>query len=109
MRPRKDNIYRYRYSSRRRSLPLFPGARPLNSLQATRDVVACYDKLVCLFERLHLFLERLKRYENTKLTTAMIELLGKVMAQVLIILALSTKETRTSRISVLIHLAHFPI
>lgn len=71
-----------------------------------RDVIACYDKLVYLFERVHFFLERLNCYNNVKLTTAMTELLGKIMAQVLSILALSTKEMRARRISVSIHLAH---
>lgn len=71
-----------------------------------RDAIACYDKLVYLFERVHFFLERLNCYNNVKLTTAMTELLGKIMAQVLSILALSTKEMRARRISVSIHLAH---
>ena len=71
-----------------------------------RDVIACYDKLVYLFERVHFFLERLNCYNNVELTTAMTELLGKIMAQVLSILALSTKEMRARRISVSIHLAH---
>ena len=72
-----------------------------------RDVITSYDKLICLFERVHVFLERLNCYNNTKLTTAMTELLGKIMAQVLSILALSTKEMKARRISVSIHLAHF--
>jgi len=72
-----------------------------------RDVIVCYDKLVSLFERVHHFLERLNCYDNVKLSTAMTELLGKIMAQVLFILALSTKEMRARRISVSIHLAHF--
>jgi len=72
-----------------------------------RDVIACYDKLVYLFERVHFFLERLNCYNDIKLTTAMTELLGKIMAQVLYILALSTKEMKAMRISVSIHLAHF--
>jgi len=72
-----------------------------------RDVIACYDKLVCLFERVHLFLERLNHYNNTKLTIAFTELLGKIMAQVLHVLALSTKEMKSRQLSASIHLAHF--
>ena len=64
-----------------------------------RDVIACYDKLVCLFERVHLYLERLNNYNNTKLSSAMMELLGKIMAQVLHILALSAKEMKARRLS----------
>jgi hypothetical protein len=71
-----------------------------------RDVIACYDKLVYLFERVHFFLERLNCYNNVKLTTAMTELLGTIMAQVLFILALSTKEMRRRGISTSIYLTH---
>ena len=72
-----------------------------------RDVIACYDKLVYLFERVHLYLERLNSYNNTKLSAAMTELLGRIMAQVLHILALSAKEMKSRRISASIYLAHF--
>ena len=72
-----------------------------------RDVIACYDKLVCLFERVHLYLERLNNYNNTKLSSAMMELLGKIMAQVLHILALSAKEMKSRLLSMSIYLAHF--
>ena len=72
-----------------------------------REVNASYDKLVFLFERVHLFLERLSCSNNVKLTTAMVELLGKIMAQVLSILAFSTKEMKAKRISGSIHLAQF--
>ena len=75
-----------------------------------REDNASYDKLVFLFERVHLFLERLNCSNNVKLTIAMVELLGKIMAQVLSILALSTKEMKAKRISESIqsiHLAQF--
>ena len=68
-----------------------------------RDVVASYETLICLFERAHLFLERLNCYTGIPLTTAMTELLGKIMAQVLSILALATKEMNERRISEPIH------
>jgi hypothetical protein len=64
-----------------------------------RDVVASYEKLVCLFERLHLFLERLNCYAGIPLTTTMTTLLGKIMAQVLLVLALATKAMKQRRIS----------
>jgi hypothetical protein len=72
-----------------------------------RDAITYHDKLVHLFERVHLFLERLNCYNNIKLTTAMTELLGKFMAQVLFILALLTKEMRARRTRVSIRLARF--
>jgi hypothetical protein len=68
-----------------------------------KDVLGCYDRLVCLFERVQLFVERLRCYVNITLTIAMIELLGKIMAQVITILALSTKEMKERQISESIH------
>jgi hypothetical protein len=64
-----------------------------------KDVIASYEKLVSIFERVHLFLGRLNCYAGIPLTTAMTELLGKTMAQVLSILALSTKVMNERRIS----------
>ena len=66
-----------------------------------RDVLASYGRFVCLFERVKHFLQRLDAYSRVPLTPAMTELLGKIMAQVLSILALSTKEMQARRISVL--------
>ena len=62
--------------------------------------------LVNLFERIQLFLQRLKIYITIPLTTEMMELLGKIMAQVLSILALSTREMKEWRISELIDLVY---
>jgi hypothetical protein len=67
--------------------------------QAVKDVVTSYDTLANLFERVHIFLQRLNCYTNVPLTTGMTELLGKIMAQVLSILALSTKTMKERRIS----------
>jgi methyl-accepting chemotaxis protein len=64
-----------------------------------KDVVASYDILISLFERIHFFLQRLNCYTNVALTTEMTELLGKIMAQVLSVLALSTKTMKERWIS----------
>jgi hypothetical protein len=64
-----------------------------------RDVIASYEALVNLFERIQLFLQRLNRYATVPLTPDMTVLLGKIMAQVLSVLALSTKEMKERRIS----------
>ena len=56
-----------------------------------------------LFERIQFFLQRLEIYTGIELTTEMRELLGKIMAQILSILAISTKEMKESRISECIH------
>ena len=75
-----------------------------HSAQAMRDVVRNYDTLISLFERVNLFLKRLDSYSSIPLTTTMTELLGKIMAQVLSILALSTKTMKERRISGSVHL-----
>jgi hypothetical protein len=64
-----------------------------------KDVIASHQRYICLFERVRQFLERLKTYTNVALQPAMIDLLGKIMSQVLSILAVSTKELQARRIS----------
>jgi len=59
-----------------------------------RDLVTSYGTLVNLFERIQLFLQRLNCYTNSPLTIEMTELLGKIMAQILSILAFSTKAMK---------------
>ena len=61
--------------------------------------MASYEVLVNLFERIHFFLQRLNRYAALPLTPEMTVLLGKIMAQVLSVLALSTKAMKERRIS----------
>ena len=69
------------------------------SCQAVKDVVAIHDKLINLFERIHFFLQRLDSYTGIPLTPGFTELLGKIMAQTLSILALSTKVMTERRMS----------
>jgi len=64
-----------------------------------KDVISSYEALVHLFERIQFFLQRLNRYTAIPLTPEMTLLLGKIMAQVLSVLALSTKEMKQRRIS----------
>jgi len=68
-------------------------------ITAAKDVVPRHDTLVTLIERIQFFLQRLNIYTGIRLRTEVRELLGKVMAQVLSILALSTKEMNQSRSS----------
>jgi len=63
--------------------------------------------LIDLFERINFFLQRLTNYAGIPLTEALTELLGKIMAQLLSLLALSTKMMTDKRISEL-SLFHFP-
>jgi hypothetical protein len=67
-----------------------------------RDVVASYHTLIHIFERIHFFLQRLKRYTGMPLSKDFMELLGKIMAQIVSILALSTKAMTERRMSALI-------
>ena len=55
--------------------------------------------LMHVFERIHFFLERLNTYVGIPLTNEFTRLLGKIMAQLLSILALSTKAMAEGRIS----------
>jgi hypothetical protein len=71
----------------------------LYSSQAVRDVITSYEVLVNLFERIQLFLQRLNHYTAVTLTPDMTELLAKIMAQILSILALSTKAMKERKIS----------
>jgi len=56
-----------------------------------------------LFERIHFFLQRLNSYTRISLTREFTELLGKIMAQILSILALSTRVVTERRMSELVH------
>jgi hypothetical protein len=69
------------------------------SSQAVRDVIASHEVLVKLFERIQLFLQRLNHYTVVTLTPDMTELLAKIMAEILSILALSTKTMKERQIS----------
>ena len=68
-----------------------------------KDVIASYESLISLFERTQLFLQRLNQYITAPLAPEMTELLAKILAQVLFVLALSTKEMKEMRISALIY------
>ncbi|KAI9429172.1 hypothetical protein H4582DRAFT_2032752 [Lactarius indigo] len=66
-------------------------------LTAAKDAIANYDTLASLFEHMQGFLQRLGVYSGVPLTPAMMEVLGKIMAEVLSIFALVTKEMKQSR------------
>ena len=68
-----------------------------------KDVIASYEMLINLFERTQLFLQRLNHYITAPLAPEMTGLLAKILAQVLSVLALSTKEMKVWQISALIY------
>jgi len=72
-----------------------------------RDVTAEHATLDHLFERIHFFLQRLKSYTGISLMNESRVLLGKIMAQILSILALSTKAMTDRKISKLIQWSRF--
>jgi len=65
-----------------------------------KDIAARNETLINLFERIHFFLQRLHSYTGIPLTSEFTELLGKIMAQILSILAFSTKAMKERRIRV---------
>jgi hypothetical protein len=67
------------------------------------DIAASHETLINIFERIHFFLQRLHNYIGIAITNDFMELLGKVMAQILSILALSTKAIKERRISELVY------
>ena len=68
-----------------------------------RDVVASHDKIILLFEHINFFLQRLNIYTEILLTNDFTVLLGKIMAELLSILAISTKAMTDRKMSEWIH------
>jgi len=68
-------------------------------LQAAKDVWASHDVLVDLFERVQFFLKRLGVHTRISPTEGMVEILVKIVAEVISILSIATKEMQQSRTS----------
>ena len=58
-----------------------------------------HDALVELFERIESFFKRLGVYTQVSLTTEMAEVFVKIVAEVLSILSIATKEVKRKRAS----------
>lgn len=71
----------------------------VTSTQAAAGVVASYEVLVNLFESVRYFLQRLKIYAGIPLTTELTQIFGRIMAEIILILALGTKELMRGSIS----------
>jgi len=63
------------------------------------DVRASQDTLIDIFERMENFFQRLEIYTNVSPTPEMIDIIVKIMVDVISILAIATKEMRQSRTS----------
>ena len=64
--------------------------------------MASHDRIIHLFERINFFLQRLNIYTGIPLTNDFTDLLGKIMAELLSILAISTKAMTDRKMSKLI-------
>jgi hypothetical protein len=73
--------------------------REITVTQAVKDVSASYDALVDLFESIESFLGRLDIYTKIPLTTAMINIVVKILVEVLSTLALATNQVKQGRLS----------
>ncbi|KAH9031907.1 hypothetical protein EDB85DRAFT_1890930 [Lactarius pseudohatsudake] len=68
-------------------------------LAAAKDVRASHDALVELFERIESFFKRFEVYTQISLTAEMAEVFVKIVAEVLSILSIATKEVKRTRTS----------
>ena len=64
-----------------------------------RDVKASHDALADLFGRINDFFKRFKVYIESSPTTELLEVLVKVVVEILSILSIATKELEQSRTS----------
>ena len=68
-------------------------------LQTAKEVRDSHDALVDLFQRVQFFLKRLGVHTQIAPTKDMVEILVKIMAEVVSILSIATKEMQQSRTS----------
>ncbi|KAH8999663.1 hypothetical protein EDB86DRAFT_652072 [Lactarius hatsudake] len=66
-------------------------------LVAAKDTAASRDVLIELFDKIESFFVRIQTYTEVPPTAEMINVMGKIMAEVLSILAIMTKETKQGR------------
>ena len=67
--------------------------------QVAKDVHGGQETLIDIFERIGSFLRRLSIYTEVPLTTEMMDIIARVMAEVLSILGIATKEFQQGRMS----------
>ena len=67
--------------------------------QAANDVMGSQNTLADVFQRIEKFFKRLETYTEVPPTTAMTDIIVKIMVEVLNIFALSTKEIKQGRAS----------
>jgi hypothetical protein len=67
--------------------------------QAAKDIRTSQDTLIDVFERIEMFFRRLDVYTNVPPTNEMMDIIIQIMAEVLSILGIVTKEIRQGRVS----------
>jgi hypothetical protein len=67
--------------------------------QAAKNVRASQDALFEIFERLEAFFQRLEIYTDAALDQRMVDTVAKILAEVLNIIGIATKEIRQGRTS----------
>jgi len=67
--------------------------------QAANDVRASQDTLADIFERIENFFRRVESYTEISPTPEMMDIIGKILVEVLSILAIATKEIKQGRTS----------
>ena len=67
--------------------------------QAAKDARASQDTLIDVFERVEMYLRRLEIYTEVPATMEMMDILVRIMVEVLSILGLAMKEIKQGRMS----------
>lgn len=77
----------------------FPRVHPsdMQAYQAAKDVGASYDSLVDLLESIEHFISRLDIYTRVPSTGPMIEIIVKIMVELISTLTLVTKQIKQKR------------
>jgi hypothetical protein len=95
----KGHICWHRHPSRRMTPHYFLLVHPsdMRAYQVAKDVGASYDALVDLLESIAHFVNRLDIYTRVPSTTAMTELIVKIMVELISTLTLVTKQIKQKR------------
>ena len=67
--------------------------------QAARDVHSTQDALIDIFERVETFFQRLEVYTEVPPTPEMINMMVKIMVEILSVLGIATKDIKQGRTS----------
>ena len=81
--------------------PSFLGVGHSNTYgsQAAKDIRASHETLLDIFGRVEMFFRRLEMYTEVPLTTEMTEVIIEIMAEVLSVVGIATKEIKQGRAS----------